>query len=215
MKIEEEDKKITISPYRIRHRYKNWKKERTTASSTDKAPIQINCNQVKTAGKERVKNRMKIERISTKTTNKRNSKKRRTTTSSIVENRKLNPRYLNQNTSDFWRRKKEKNIPRTAEGRYWFRKSFLTIISRIGAEGRQNKVKRRGEGVIALPRWNTNCTMVLAWIELCHPYLGDSNGSKIKVLRGTPVNWISNSQTRANSNWWPFPTPDDPPPKSV
>lgn len=75
MKIEEEDKKITISPYRIRHRHKNWKKERTTASSTDKAPIQINCNQVKTAGKERVKNRMKIERISTKTTNKRNSKK--------------------------------------------------------------------------------------------------------------------------------------------
>lgn len=101
MKIEEEDKKITISPYRIRHRYKNWKKERTTASSTDKAPIQINCNQVKTAGKEGVKNRMKIERIPTKTTNKRNSKKRRTTTSSIVENRKLNPRYLNQNTSDF------------------------------------------------------------------------------------------------------------------
>lgn len=101
MKIEEEDKKITISPYRIRHRHKNWKKERTTASSTDKAPIQINCNQVKTAGKERVKNRMKIEGISTKTTNKRNSKKRRTTTSSIVENRKLNPRYLNQNTSDF------------------------------------------------------------------------------------------------------------------
>lgn len=75
MKIEEEDKKITISPYRICHRHKNWKKERTTASSTDKAPIQINCNQVKTAEKERVKNRMKIEGISTKTTNKRNSKK--------------------------------------------------------------------------------------------------------------------------------------------
>ena len=55
MKIEEEDKKITISPYRIRHRHKNWKKERTTASSTDKAPIQINCNQVKTAGKEKSK----------------------------------------------------------------------------------------------------------------------------------------------------------------